>query len=336
MSEKKKKSSTDYSLWAQRVLKASGDEATSKPEGFLSENNELRKPLSPRMQGSRSSLDSGLYVVATPIGNLGDITLRALHTLATADVVACEDTRITGALLHRFGIKKPLLAYHDHNADERRTEILKRLAAGEAVALVSDAGTPLISDPGYKLVRACRAAGYDVIALPGASALLTALCAAGLPTDKFMFAGFLPNKSTARQKALKELAALPSTLVFYEAPARLEATLGDMAKVLGGARKAAVARELTKLFEEIREGTLAVLAAQYRDEATPKGEIVIVVGPPEEAAVGEADIDGLLRKALKTMSVRDAVSAVAEATGAKKGDVYKKALVLDRSSDQKR
>ena len=306
MSEKKKKASTDYSVWAQRVLKASGEDAISKPP-------------------------AGLYVIATPIGNLGDITLRALHTLAMADMVACEDTRVTGALLHRYGIKKPLLAYHDHNADARRPEILKRLAAGEAVALVSDAGTPLISDPGYKLVQACRAAGHTVFALPGASALLTALCAAGLPTDKFMFAGFLPNKSAARQKALKDLAAMPSTLVFYEAPARLAATLDDMETVLGGARKAAVARELTKLFEEIRDGTLAELAAQYRDKDSPKGEIVLVVGPPDDAALPAQDIDGLLKKALKTMSVRDAVSAVAEATGAKKSAVYERALALQNN-----
>ena len=289
-----------------------------------------------------SKQPAGLYVVATPIGNLGDITLRALQTLAAADAVVCEDTRVTGALLHHYGIKKPLVSYHDHNADERRPRILAKLAAGEALALVSDAGTPLISDPGFKLVQACRAEGYNVTALPGASALLTALSSSGLPTDKFLFAGFLPPKRTARQKALVELATVSATLVFYEAPSRLSAALDDMEKVLGPQRQAAVARELTKLFEEFRNAPLAELAAHYRASPAPKGEIVILVGPSVEAASTAATaaacseaLDAELKQALRTMTLRDAVAHVAAATGAKKNEVYKRALGIGRTSNLK-
>ncbi len=306
MNGKKQKSSPDYSAWVRCLVEASGEEAASKPR----------------------NLAPGLYVVATPIGNRGDISLRALHTLAEADVVACEDTRVTGALLHGYGLKKPLLSYHDHNAAERLPELLARLGAGEAVALVSDAGTPLISDPGYKLVQACRAAGHDVVAVPGASALLTALASCGLPTDRFLFAGFLPPKKTARQKELAELAGIPATLVFYESAPRLGATLADMAAVLGGGRHAAVARELTKLFEDMRTATLAELAGQYAEEDTPKGEIVIVVGPPDAAEAALPDIDALLVQALATQTLRDAVAAVTAATGAKKSEVYQRALAL--------
>jgi 16S rRNA (cytidine1402-2'-O)-methyltransferase len=299
----RKKTSFDYSVWARRLIEGSGDEALSKPS-------------------------TGLYVVATPIGNLGDISLRALRTLAGADVVACEDTRVTGALLHRYGISRPLLSYHDHNADERRPEILARLAKGQVVVLVSDAGTPLISDPGFKLVQACRGGGYAVVAVPGASALLTALCSAGLPTDRFMFAGFLPPKKAARRKALGELAGMAATLAFYEAPSRLAAALEDMAAVLGGAREAVVARELTKMFEEVRRGSLAALAAHYRGAGAPKGEIVVLVGPPREKVVGDADVDALLQEAMQRLSLRDAVAEVAKATGVRKSLVYEGALKL--------
>jgi 16S rRNA (cytidine1402-2'-O)-methyltransferase len=307
MTGKKQKSSVDYSAWARRMLEASGDEAGSKPP-------------------------AGLYVVSTPIGNLGDITLRALQTLAAVDAVACEDTRVTGALLHRYGIKKTLISYHDHNAEERRPALLARIAVDEAVALVSDAGTPLISDPGYRLVQACRAEGYVVTAIPGASALLAALSSAGLPTDKFMFAGFLPPKKTARLKALAELTSVPATLIFYEAPSRLAAALDDMEKLLGTHRQAAVCRELTKLFEEVRTSPLGELAAQYRDAPAPKGEIVILVGPPGVAprtlatAAASETLDAQIKKALRTMSLRDAVAHVAAAAGVKKSEVYKRAL----------
>lgn len=303
MTVKKKKSSPDYSEWIGGKPKANGEGAASKPS-------------------------SGLYVVSTPIGNLGDITLRALRTLADADVVLSEDTRVTGALLHSYGIKKPLLSYHDHNAAERQPEVMARLAAGESVALVSDAGTPLISDPGYRLVAACREAGHGVIAIPGASAVLTALVSAGLPTDRFMFAGFLPAKTAARRKELAELGGVDTTLVFYESPARLSASLDDMAEVLGGERAAVVARELTKMFEEIRRATIGELAAHYREQPTPKGEIVIVVGPPLKTAPNAEDIDELLRQALATQTLRDAVAAVAKITGVKKSEVYQRALGL--------
>jgi len=285
------------------MLQASGEDALSK------------RPLLP-----------GLYVTASPIGNLGDISLRALATLSQADAVVCEDTRVTGTLLHRYGIKKPLLSYHDHNADERLPEIMARLRAGESVALVSDAGTPLLSDPGFRLVQTCRAEGICVTAVPGASALLTALVSAGLPTDKFLFAGFLPPKSAARQKALAELRSVPATLVFYEAPSRLAAVLDDMENVLGSARMATavVARELTKLFEDV------LPVSSYRGRPAPKGELVILVGPPVEETTSTTDIDALLRDALRTMSLRDAVLAVTEATGTKKSDVYQRALGLKK------
>ncbi|NTU76559.1 MAG: 16S rRNA (cytidine(1402)-2'-O)-methyltransferase [Alphaproteobacteria bacterium] len=254
-SVKKQKTSPDYSAWAGQVLKASEDGQASK----------------------EAALAPGLYIVATPIGNLGDITLRALWTLREADVVICEDTRVTGGLLHRYGLKKPLLSYHDHNAEERQPEILARLAQGQKVALVSDAGTPLISDPGYKMVQACRAAAFSVVAVPGASAALTALTVAGLPTDKFLFVGFLPPKQTARRKALEDFNAVSATLVFYEAPARLGAMLADLRDILGAERPAAVARELTKLFEEVKTQSLTELAAAYAEEKETKGEIVGLV-----------------------------------------------------------
>lgn len=301
--EKRKKSSPDYSLLARHMLEVTREDVPSK-------------------------LPPGLYIVATPIGNLGDISLRALKTLADADIVACEDTRVTGALLHHYGIKKHLISYHDHNADERQPEILSRIAAGESVALASDAGTPLISDPGYKLVQNCRANGYVVTAIPGASALLTALVSTGLPTDKFLFAGFLPPKKTARKKAIAELATIQATLIFYETPNRLQDVLDDMENVLGTDRPAAVARELTKLFEEINFSTLGELAAHYRDIPTPKGEIVILVGASSENETSEKDITEMLKTALKKQSLRDAVASVTETTGAKKSEVYKQALKL--------
>jgi len=305
MNAKKKKTSFDYSAWARRFVEGSGDSALSKPL-------------------------PGLYVVATPIGNLGDITLRALAVLAGTDAVACEDTRVTGGMLHRFGIKKSLISYHDHNADERRPEILARLKRGEVVALVSDAGTPLISDPGFKLVRACREEGFSVAAVPGASAVLTALSAAGLPTDKFFFCGFLPGKKAARRKDLEEVAGVAATLVFYEAPSRLAACLEDMAAVLGDAREAVVARELTKMFEAVRGGSLGELALHYRAAGAPKGEIVVLVGPPVVAEVDQVDVDALLRASLKKMSVRDAAADVAKATGVKKSAVYERAVRMEK------
>jgi 16S rRNA (cytidine1402-2'-O)-methyltransferase len=280
---------------------------------------------------SAGKLAGGLYVVATPIGNAADITLRALDVLARADLVACEDTRVTAKLLSMHGLKAPLAAYHEHNAARARPVLLGRLAAGEAIVLASDAGTPLVSDPGYKLVRAAIAAGHRVTTLPGPSAPLAALILSGLPSDRFLFAGFLPPKSAGRRAALAELAAVPATLLLFESASRLADSLADMAAVLGP-RPAAVARELTKLYEEVRRGRLDALAAHYAEAGPPKGEIVIVIGPPEErpSATADADLDAALDGALGQMSLRDAVDAVAAATGRKRREVYARALARSR------
>jgi len=269
----------------------------------------------------------GLYVVATPIGNLRDITLRALDILGAADVIACEDTRVTRRLLTRYGIDVPTIPYHDHNAARARPAILKRLAAGEAVALVSDAGTPLVSDPGLKLVQACLAEGHAVHAIPGASAALAGLAVAGLPTDRFFFAGFLPAKQGGRRKALEALAAIPATLLVYEAVSRLPAALADMAEILGP-RPGAVARELTKLHEEIARDDLPGLAARYGEAGPPKGEVVIVIGPPQETEIAGEAIDQRLTAALMRMSVRDAAAAVADELGLPRRQLYERALQL--------
>src|SRR5271169_5745756 len=238
-----------------------------------------------------AALDPGLYVVATPIGNLADITVRALAILAGADSILAEDTRVSRALLARYGIERPISPYHEHNAAEARPRALKRIAEGQALALISDAGTPLISDPGYKLVAEAVARGFAVAAAPGPSAALAALCVAGLPTDRFFFEGFLPPRRSARRERINALAAVPGTLIFYEAPGRLAETLADLALELGP-RPAAVARELTKLHEELRRGALDALAAEYERQEAPRGEIVIVVGPLEaRPAVSEAALD---------------------------------------------
>jgi 16S rRNA (cytidine1402-2'-O)-methyltransferase len=271
----------------------------------------------------------GLYLVATPIGNLGDISLRALELLAGADVIACEDTRVTGKLTLRYGIKTPLTPYHEHNAAEARPKILARLGEGQAVALVSDAGTPLISDPGYKLVRAACEEGHTVTALPGASAVLGALSLAGLPTDRFFFEGFLPVKQAGRQKRIAELASIPATLVLFESGPRLVAALADLAAGFG-ARMAAICRELTKLHEEIRRGDLLTLAQDYAEGAETRGEIVIVLAPPADAETTAGDIDELLRRALARVSVKDAVGEVALATGRPRREVYQRALEIEK------
>jgi 16S rRNA (cytidine1402-2'-O)-methyltransferase len=265
--------------------------------------------------------------VATPIGNLGDITARALDGLKSADLIACEDSRVTSKLLQHAGIEKPLLPYHDHNAEAMRPKILARIAAGERVALVSDAGTPLISDPGYKLVRAAVEAGLAVTMLPGPSAPVMALALSGLPSDRFLFGGFLAPKSKARREAIAEAARAPVTQVFFETAPRLLDSLRDLHAVLGD-RKAAVARELTKLFEEVRSDPLSALIAHYESAGAPTGEIVIVVGPPTEEAASSEDVDTLLRRALASMSVKDAAATVAAATGTAKRIVYARALEL--------
>lgn len=271
-------------------------------------------------------LGPGLYVVATPIGNLGDMTLRAIEVLKGVDVIACEDTRVSGKLLRHFDIPTKSISYHDHNADKVLPRLLERLGEGQSVALISDAGTPLISDPGYRLVSEVQKQGITVSALPGASALLAALACAGLPTDRFMFAGFLPNKTTARQKALAGLKKIGSTLIFYESPKRLAACLKDMTGVLGQ-REAVVCRELTKLYEEVRRGTLEELCHHYENSPTPKGEVVVLVGPSEEE-MEQSDLDEALESALKQLSLREAVAAVTYITGRRRKQVYARALEL--------
>ena len=277
-------------------------------------------------------LAPGLHIVATPIGNLGDITLRALAALAGADVIACEDTRVTRKLLDRYSIVTPLTPYHDHNAAVARPKLLRRLAEGGAVALVSDAGTPLVSDPGFKLVRAAREAGAAVSALPGASALLAALAVAGLPTDQFFFAGFRPPKQTARRTRIAELAGIPGTLVLFETGPRVAGTLADLAAGLGD-REAALCRELTKLHEEVRRGDLAGLA-QSCAAGELRGEIVLVVAPsraPERTTADDAET--LLRQALVRASLKDAVGEVAEATGLPRRELYRRALALAKETN---
>jgi 16S rRNA (cytidine1402-2'-O)-methyltransferase len=275
-------------------------------------------------------LKPGLYLVATPIGNLGDLSARAVAVLKGADVVACEDTRVTGRLASAFAVGTPLISYHEHNAERMRPRILARLEGGERVALVSDAGTPLVSDPGYKLVREAAAAGIPVFAIPGPSAALAALIVSGLPTDRFFFQGFLPAKSGARKATLAEIAAIPATLIVYEAARRLGDTLAEMAVVLG-AREAAVGRELTKLYEEVRRGTLADLAAQY-DAAPAKGEAVIVIAPPGprivDAAAEEAALARRLGELLECMGVKEAAVTAAREFGLSRRDVYARALAL--------
>jgi 16S rRNA (cytidine1402-2'-O)-methyltransferase len=273
-------------------------------------------------------LDCALYLVATPIGNLGDITLRALETLAAADVLACEDTRVTRVLLDRYGIRQRPTPYHEHNATEAGPRLIEALAEGKSVALVSDAGTPLVSDPGFRLVEQALAAGIRVIPIPGPSAVLAALTASGLPSDTFLFAGFLPVKDGQRRTRLEELKAVPATLVFFESPRRVADALAAMAEVLGS-RSAAVGRELTKTFEEMRTGTLADLAEHYAAADTPRGEIVVCVGPPLAAAPPDAkDVDRLLLSLAAEMPASKAAAEAARMTGGRKPDLYRRLMDL--------
>lgn len=276
---------------------------------------------------AHTAYPGGLYIVATPIGNLKDITLRALEALRAADLIACEDTRVTAKLLNHYGITAPTLSYNDHNGESRRPKILEALQEGKRVALVSDAGTPLISDPGYKLVVAVQAAGHPITALPGASSVMVALCLAGLPTDRFFFAGFLPPKEEACKKELQSLSTIPATLIFFESNRRTADTLALM-NLYWPERKAAVTRELTKLFEEARRGTIAELAAHYAQAGDPKGEVVIVVAPPGEEALTPADIESKLKLLLSTHSVKEAATILAEQTGQPRKDIYTLALKI--------
>jgi 16S rRNA (cytidine1402-2'-O)-methyltransferase len=276
-------------------------------------------------------LSAGLYLVATPIGNLGDITLRALAVLARADVLYCEDTRHSRTLLAHYAIARSARAYHEHNAARERPRVLAELQAGRSVALISDAGTPLVSDPGYKLVREAIDAGYPVTSLPGPSALLAGLVASGLAADAFLFAGFLPPRQSARRTRLAELKAVPATLVFFEAPSRLADSLADIDGVLGE-REAAVARELTKLHEEVRRGPVADLV-QWASETGPKGEVVVLVGPAPAEVATDAVIIARLEPLLAVMSLSDASRSVAEELGVPKGRVYALGIAMKRGSD---
>src|ERR1700729_727298 len=275
----------------------------------------------------------GLYLVATPIGNLGDITLRALETLAGVDLIACEDTRITRRLTERYGITGLLTPYHEHNAASARPKILEKLARDGSVALVSDAGTPLISDPGFKLVREVCAAGFSVVALPGPSSVLTALSVAALPTDRFFFEGFLPPKQTARRARLTELSRIEATLVMFESGNRVQDTLADLAGIMGD-RDAAICREMTKLHEDIRRAPVTELALAA-DTLETRGEFVLVIGPPAAgtAIMAKDDLDNLLRHQLPQHSVKDAVAHAVELSGRPRREIYARALELAGEAD---
>ncbi|MBM6595004.1 16S rRNA (cytidine(1402)-2'-O)-methyltransferase [Microvirga pudoricolor] len=283
------------------------------------------------------ALSPGLYVVATPIGNLQDVSFRALSVLAAADAVLAEDTRVTKTLLAHYGITTPLVAYHEHSNDAVRERMVHRIREGQALALVSDAGTPLVSDPGYRLVQVAIEEGLPVTPIPGPSAILTALVVSGLPTDSFFFEGFLPAKTGARRARLAEIASIPGTLMLFEGPHRLPDMLADAAEVLGE-RQAVVARELTKMFETIRRGSLADLARQFAEEGPPKGEIVVLIGQASgeaQAAEVDAALDGKLEAALKAHSIKDAAALVAAELDLPKREVYARALAIakDRQAE---
>ena len=287
----------------------------SKPTYIIGAHRFEAEPLAP-----------GLHVVATPIGNLGDITVRALSTLAAADTVLCEDTRTSGKLMERFAIRTRLSPYHEHNARDVRPGILERLKQGAAIALISDAGMPLVSDPGYRLVKEAAEMGIPVTACPGPSAVLTGLALSGLPTDRFLFAGFVPQKQGERKRLFAEFAKLKATLIFFESPHRIVETLHDLATVLPG-RAVAVTRELTKLHEEVLRGTAAEIAAQLEARTSVKGEITLLVGPPvEEEAVQEADLDAAIAEALADMPASKAASEVAKRFNLSRSDVYQRIL----------
>lgn len=286
---------------------------------FLVSGHEIKAP----------PLEPGLYIVATPIGNLADITIRALETLAAADVVAAEDTRVSRVLLERYGIRQKPVAYHEHNAARTGPGLLDTVASGKSVALISDAGTPLVSDPGFRLVGEAIERELNVVPIPGASAVLAALTASGLSTETFLFAGFLPSKTSARATRLSELATVDATLVFYESPRRLAVSLAAMETALGADRKAVVARELTKRFEELRRGSLAELAEHYVGAGAPKGEVVVCVGLPVEAnPMSTEDTDALLKSLARDLPTSKAASEAAKLTGRSKAELYARLVEL--------
>ncbi|MGH1419369.1 MAG: 16S rRNA (cytidine(1402)-2'-O)-methyltransferase [Hyphomicrobiaceae bacterium] len=289
----------------------------------------VRNRMEAELKASAAHQGGGLYIVATPIGNLSDITLRALAILATSEIIFAEDTRHSAHLLQHFQINTHLKSSHDHNEDRRIDEILDRLSKGQRVAIISDAGTPLISDPGYKIVRAAATAGHNVYSVPGSSAVLAALTSSGLPTDTFLFAGFLPAKQAARRRRLEGLAQVPATLVFYEAPSRIAASCQDMAQILGYERFAVVARELTKRYEEIRRGPLVTLAGDISD-ASLKGEMVVVVSPPPEVTITDDEIIAELSKRLPDQSLKDVARAISDQHQVSRSKVYELGLALKR------
>lgn len=292
-------------------------------------SSSIRLPGELKSEGKAAQpLEPGLYVVSTPIGNLRDITIRALDVLSRADEILAEDTRVARRLLDAYSIGAKVSPYHDHNGATRRPEILEKLGSGAVIALISDAGTPLISDPGYKLVREVGQAGHRVIPIPGASALLAGLVVSGLPSDRFLFCGFLPAKSAARKKEAATLSPIPATLILYESGPRLAAALSDLAEIMGPGRDAAIARELTKLFEETQRGTLQTLADHYARSAPPKGEIVLLIGPPAETSASQEDIDTALQRALADLPVKQAANQVAARFNIPKRDAYQRALTL--------
>lgn len=286
------------------------------------------------MNWEKKQLTAGLYFVATPIGAARDITLRGLDILASADVIAAEDTRTAKRLLEIHGIglgDRPVISYHDHNGDKVRPRLMRYISDGKSVVYVSEAGTPLVADPGFSLAKAAIAEGHQIIGAPGPSAVIAALMVAGLPTDRFFFAGFAPNATGARKKFIQEFAQVPGTLVFYESPKRIKGMLTDLAQTLGGQRQAAVCRELTKRFEEVSRGTLDELAAAYADRSV-KGEIVVLVDRARDVGVSDQSMEDALRSALKTMRIKDAATAVSEALGLPRRKVYQAALNLNKDS----
>lgn len=278
-------------------------------------------------------LPPGLYIVATPIGNLRDISARALATLASVDLIACEDTRVTGKLLHHYGITAKTLPYHDHNAAQMRPELITRIQSGARVALVSDAGTPLISDPGYKLVREAQELGLHLSAIPGASSVMAALCMSGLPTDRFLFLGFLPAGTGQARSFLEAYAQVPATLVIFESAKRVAATLALLHEMLGE-REACLTRELTKLYEEAKRAPLAELAMHYATAPEPKGEVVLVIAPPLEREISEEALDSALRDALSRLKLKDAVTEVATLMNVPRNRAYARALELRKDDGE--
>ena len=306
----------------------SADGHVGHPNGHAGgENGHARRYAIGATNFTAPAAEPALHVVSTPIGNLGDITVRALESLAGCDLVACEDTRVTRVLMERYGLTTRLIAYHEHNAAKIGPRLLEALEAGKAVAIVSDAGTPLLSDPGYRLVGAAVEAGHKVIPIPGASAMLSALVGAGLASDTVLFAGFLPPKHAARLRRLEELKGVSATTIFYESPRRLDATLADMIEAHGGDHQVCVARELTKRFETFERGTLSRVASFF-EENPAKGEIVIVLAPAAPQASSQEDVEEMLREALRDMPVSAAAAQVAKRTGHPRKDLYKQALAL--------